>query len=82
MSCRACGNHCTGACRDKALASSDEEIFAVVSFPDLDAAIAAAMRQVGDGGIVSVHADDCELDDERGAACSCEPLVLEVGARA
>lgn len=59
-----------------------DEIDEVVTFPTLDEAIARAMADVGDdGGIVCVHAGDCEIDDD-GEGCDCEVLTLEVGAKA
>lgn len=61
---------------------SDDEIDEVVSFPDLDAAIAHAMADVGEGGVVAVHDVDCELTEEDEGSCTCTPLELVVGAKA
>ena len=60
---------------------SDEEIDEVVSFETIEEAIAVAMPDVGDGGIVSIHAADCELNEEDEDSCTCEPLTLTVGAK-
>lgn len=57
---------------------SDEE---TAEFETLDEAIAAAMDSVEAGGTVTVHDEECESEDgEEG--CTCEPLVLVVGAQA
>jgi hypothetical protein len=63
---------------------SDDEIDEVVSFDTFEEALAHAMDDVGDDGIVSVHAEDCELrsDSENESACTCEPLILRLGAKA
>lgn len=50
-------------------------------YDTLDEAIAAAMAEVEPGGTVSVHAEDCESDDGEDG-CTCEPLILTVGAKA
>ena len=57
------------------------EINEVVSFPDLDAAIAAALADAPDGTIVVIHAADCEADED-GEGCDCDPLELTTGAQA
>lgn len=44
-------------------------------------AIAAALAELDPGGVLQVHADDCEMvDDEE--QCTCVPLTLTVGAEA
>lgn len=54
----------------------------VVSFDTLDEAIAHALADLGPGGILTVHQDDCESEDGEDG-CTCEPLVLQVqGAEA
>lgn len=50
-------------------------------YDTLDEAIAAAMAEVEPGGTVSVHAEDCESEDGEDG-CTCEPLILTVGAKA
>lgn len=62
--------------------SDEDEVFEVVTFPDLDEAIAHAMADVGEGGIVSIHATDCELSEDGEDTCTCEPMTLTVGAKA
>lgn len=61
---------------------SDEPIDEVVSFATIEEAIAKAMADVGEGGLVSIHAEDCAIDEETGAECTCEPITLTVGAKA
>ena len=65
--------------------SDEDEVFEVVTFPDLDEAIAHAMADVGEGCIVSIHATDCELSEDgedESQSCTCVPLDLVVGAKA
>lgn len=50
-------------------------------YETLDEALAAAMEQVGDGGIVTIHAEDCEIEDDEDS-CTCEPMTLVRGAAA
>lgn len=50
-------------------------------FDTLDEAIAYALADVGPGGVVTIHDEKCESEDgEEG--CTCEPMVLAVGAEA
>jgi hypothetical protein len=41
-------------------------------------AIAAALAEIEPGGIVSVHALDCEMEDDEDE-CTCTPMVIQVG---
>lgn len=50
-------------------------------YDTLDEAIAAAMADLDPGGLLTVHAEDCESEDGE-TNCTCEPLTLTVGARA
>lgn len=63
------------------MSDDEDEIREVVSFPDLDSAIAAALADCPDGDIVVVHMPDCEADED-GEGCDCEPLELRAGAKA
>lgn len=50
-------------------------------FDTLDEAIAAAMTELDPGGVLTVHAEDCESEDGEDG-CTCEPLTLVMGAQA
>ena len=50
-------------------------------YDTLDEALAAALACVDPGGVVSVHADDCESEDGENG-CTCTPLMLTLGAEA
>lgn len=51
-------------------------------FETIDEAIAEALAQVGPGGVVSIHDEDCEHDGEREESCTCMPMELVKGATA
>ncbi len=51
-------------------------------YETFEEAYAAALEQVGDGGIVTIHAEDCEHDGEDDDTCSCIPIDLVKGAKA
>lgn len=44
-------------------------------------ALAVAFDGAPDGTVVTVHADDCEAEDD-GEGCTCEPTEYVTGARA
>jgi hypothetical protein len=44
-----------------------------------DEAIAAALVELDPDGVLSIHADDCEMEDDEDE-CTCIPLVLTKGA--
>ena len=57
------------------------------TYPTQDEAIAVALAESAPGEIVEVHDATCEIveDPETGEVlkpCTCEPLVLTVGAQA
>lgn len=54
----------------------------VVSYDTIDEAIAAALAEVGPGGIVVIHDADCEQHGADEEHCSCNPLELRIGAEA
>ncbi len=54
----------------------------VASYDTIDEAIAAALAEVGPGGIVVIHDADCEQHDADEEHCTCEPLELVSGASA
>lgn len=47
-----------------------------IGYDTIEEAIAAAMAELEPGGIVVIHHEDCEQDDEDDEACTCEPLEL------
>lgn len=50
-------------------------------YATLDEAIAAALSELEPGGVLVIHADECESEDgEEG--CTCTPLELTKGAEA
>ena len=51
-------------------------------YDTLDEAIAAALSELDPGGVLSIHAEDCELSEEDGEVCTCEPLEMITGAQA
>lgn len=60
---------------------------AYTTYPTQDEAIGVALAESAPGEIVEVHATDCEIveDPETGDVvepCTCEPLILTVGAQA
>lgn len=50
-------------------------------YDTLEEALAVAMDGMEEGGTVTVHAEDCQSDDGE-TNCTCEPLTLNIGARA
>jgi hypothetical protein len=48
----------------------------------LDEAIAAAMEGLDDGGILTIHSEECESEEGEDDDCTCTPLVLKKGAAA
>lgn len=55
---------------------------ALTEFDTLDEAIAEALAQVTDGGVVAIHDEDCKHDGENESSCTCTPLELVKGAAA
>lgn len=52
-----------------------------MEYETIDEAIAAALAELERGGVLTIHGEECESEDgEEG--CTCEPLVLTVGAQA
>ena len=51
------------------------------TYDTLDEAIAVALSELDPDGVLSIHADDCEMVDGE-ADCTCVPLVLTRGAEA
>lgn len=47
----------------------------------LDEALAVAFDGAPPGTVVTVHADECEADDD-GEGCTCEPTEYVTGAQA
>jgi hypothetical protein len=47
----------------------------------LDEALAAAFEDAPPGTVVTVHADECEADDD-GEGCTCTPAEYVTGAKA
>lgn len=50
-------------------------------FDTLDESIARAMSELDPGGVLTIHAENCESEDGEDG-CTCEPLTLVVGAQA
>jgi hypothetical protein len=51
------------------------------TYDTVEEAIAVALSELDPDGVLSIHADDCEIVDEEDQ-CTCTPLVLTRGAQA
>lgn len=50
----------------------------VAEFDSLDDAIAAALADLDDGGVVAIHAEDCAIDED-GDGCDCDVVEIRKG---
>jgi hypothetical protein len=53
-----------------------------LEFDTLDEAIAAALADLGPGGIVTIHEEHCAIDSDDETACDCDALEIRKGAEA
>lgn len=51
------------------------------TYETLDEAIAVALSELEPGGVLSIHAEHCELVDDE-SQCTCDPMELTTGAKA
>jgi hypothetical protein len=51
-------------------------------YETLDEAIAAAMEELDEDGILTIHSEECKSEDGEAHDCTCTPLVLKKGAAA
>ena len=55
----------------------NDDIDEVVSFETIEEAVAELRARLPPDCSVLLHAEDCELDEEEQAGCTCTPILVE-----
>jgi hypothetical protein len=50
-------------------------------YETLEEAIAAAMADLQPGGTLTIHGEDCSVEEDGETGCDCDALVLRKGAQ-
>lgn len=51
-------------------------------YETLDEAIAVALAELDEGGVLAIHGEDCSVGDDGVTGCDCDVLEIRKGAQA